>query len=319
MVIAITLLLFFGEILSSAIFIVSAFHSGNALPSVTVAVATIVVTRLAAMSLREPNETMFLSFAAWILTGYLSIITSLLVVSYGLTVAIIAFFGVIIVMYLVREPPIAMTALTTLYKHGREFCDAALLGNSTEKWAMRAYQNLASFLIPEKSVEDVVGFVHDHSEFNLIVTHSGEIYALIVSKQNLPMVHSLLCERDIDFDESSSLLNWGLLYQVPIVKEEHGLHITDYKVIHNAAPDQYLALQSNCDLYSHSEGLSILDQYLALQSNCDLYSHSEGLSILLRSKTGDNLKSEPLPSGLEARIVAGRDAAALIKRRRGVF
>jgi hypothetical protein len=298
MVIAIALLLFLGEILSSVVFIVSAFHSGNALPSVTVVVTTIVFTRLAAMSLREPNETMLLSFAAWVLTGYLSIITSLLVVSYVITASLGAFFGVIMAMYLVREPPIATTALTKVYQYGRELYDAALMGNSVENWAMKAYQNLATFLIPEKSLEDVVGFVHDHPEFNPIITHTGDVYALIISKQNLHFVRSHIRERNIKLEQSSSLFNWGLLYKVPIVKEEHGLHVADYKVIHNATPDQFLSLQSNCDLYSHPEGLS----------------------IVLEPKTCEDLKCESLPSGREARIVVGRDAIALVRsRNRGVL
>ena len=158
---------------------------------------------------------------------------------------------------------------------------------------MRAYRNLVTYLIPEKSLEDIVGFIHDNPEFNLVLTHSGEVHVLIVSKQNVPIVLQLLHERNIELDRNSLLFNWGFLYKLPIAKEEEGYHVSDYRVIHNATTDQFLSMQSGCALYSHPEGLS----------------------LLLNSKTGDDLKSESLPVGLEARIVAGRDTLALQRNR----
>jgi hypothetical protein len=290
---AIAVLFLSSEIFSSIVFIVTTFRSGNALPSLTVTVSTIVSTRFAAMSLREPNETLVFNIISWILTFYLSFIASLLVVSYGLAAALVAFFGVILVMYLVREPPIARTALTEIFGFGRELVDAALLGNSVEKWAMRAFRNLTAIVFPEKSLEDIVGFVHDHPEFNLTILRSRR-YVLIVSKENRLRVLSLLHEREIELDIINNLLvNWAILHQIPVVNKQFGKQISDYGVVRNATPEQFLSLQS---------------------SDCALYSHTGKLYILLPTNTTDTMRAKPIPSGLEARIVTGRDGSALEKR-----
>jgi hypothetical protein len=292
-VIAVVGLFFLGEILSSAATVVSTFHSGNFVPLVTAAVAAVVFTRFAAMSLRGPNETLLLDIAAWGLTCYLSLTIFLIAMPYGLFASAVAFCGVLITMYLVREPPIAIAGLTEVYRYSRELVDTVYLGNSVEKWGMRAYQNLVTYLIPKKSLEDIVGFVHDNPEFNLVITHSDEVNVLIVSKQNVPSVLPLLSERNIELDRNSPLFNWGFLYKLPTANKEEGYHVSDYRVVHNATTDQFLSMQSGCALYSHQEGLS----------------------ILLDPKTSCSLKSESLPVGLEARIVAGRVTLALQRSR----
>jgi hypothetical protein len=288
----------FGEILSSAIDIALAFQSGLILPSITVAIGTLVLTRLTARSLREPNETRFLSISAWVLTGYLSLIAGLIVISYGLTVSMFVASLIFMAMYSLRQPIEIDFNFSEFYRQVKGTIDLALLGTSVKRWSKRAYQNLMTITFPAQSIEDVLEAVRDYPELAFLVIRYESLFVLIAPRNKWKRVCTILEEAGIRvFEKGSRLLTWTILYQLPIICEEHGLKSSDYSIAYD---------------------IKSVDQVpSSWPVDSTLYSTPNGLYMILRKSDGSDVYTKELPSGCEARIVAGKDYSVVKQSKRG--
>jgi hypothetical protein len=283
-----SLFFLFGEILSSAIDIALAFKSGIILPLITVAVAAITFTQFTAKSLREPNETRFLSIFAWILTGYLSLISALTVIAYGFGASFAIAAAIFITMYFIRAPIETNFNLSRFCESAKETIQLAFHGTSVKRWGKWAYQNLMTITFPDESLEDIIEVVSDYPELNLLVIRYESLYVLIIPKTEMNRVYEILRENEIrNFEKGSELLTWAILYQMPVIFEENGLRSSDYRIAY--------------DLKSVDRVIS------SWPIGATLFSTHTGLSIVLRKSDEFDGYTNELPSGYEIRIIAGKD------------
>ena len=295
-----SLFFLFGEILSSAIDIALAFKSGIIFPLITVAVATITFTRFTAKSLREPNETRFLSTIAWILTGYLSLISALTVIAYGFGASFAIAAAILTAMYFIREPIETNFNLSRFYESAKETIQLVFRGTSVKRWAKWAYENLMAIKFPDESLEDIIEVLGDYPELNLLVMRYESLYVLIIPKNELNHVYEILKGNGIQkFEKVSDLLTWAILYQMPVVFEENGLRSSDYRIAY--------------DLKSVNRVLS------SWPIGATLFSTHTGLSMVFRKLDEFDGYAKRLPSGYETRIIAGKDYSVFKKdKQRGM-
>jgi hypothetical protein len=201
-------------------------------------------------------------------------------------------------MYLLREPIEINLALSEFYEHAKESIDIAILGTSAKRWSQRAYQNLMTITFPDDSIEDVIEVVRDYPELNLLVMHYESLFVLIAPKNEWNRVCTLLMESGVrTFEEGPKIFTWTILCQLPSILEEHGLKCSDYRITYNS--------QSVDKLLS------------SWPVDCTLYSTSDGLHMVLRNSDALDLNVKQLPSGCEARIIAGNDYSVFNRNKHG--
>ena len=195
-------------------------------------------------------------------------------------------------MGIIRQPPLVSHTLHGLFDYTKKMYNLALLGNSVVKWAERAYQTLTTIILPAESQEDVQAIIHDNPDLTLSVVHLQEFFALILPKTELYHVRSLLKKANIkQVKGNRSLIDWILLYRLPIINEESGISPQEYRIIRNTnrVPE-------------------------SLQSGCSIYPDTHGFLLVLRANDSVGFETKPLPLGSEARVVVGRDSSVSMIR-----
>jgi hypothetical protein len=224
---------------------------------------------------------------------------ALFVIAYGIVVSLAVALIVGFSMYMVRDPPELGILLTDQYRNAREMLAIFYAGNSLERWGKRASRNLTAFKFPKESFEDALGIIRDNPDLNLSLTHHVSMLVLYVPKKHKYRIRSILDDSGIqEAHELSELCMWGSTFMKFKKSEEYGLTITDYKIIRDE---------------------NSLEQLLkSFPLGSTLFSNPEGPILVLKSSDAGVMKTESIPSGFEARIIAGRDISALSQRRRGL-
>ncbi len=282
------------QLLSSVALAVVAFRYGDFVPVLSTVVLTIILMRVAGMADSERPLSAILSALGWAATVYLTALVVILLFPQGLVLSLFLGGLTAITMSTIKEPEDILTRLQSLREMSTGVTKS--LQNNTESFDPLELLNRPTdktvFYIPEDMIPTLIEVLRTFPALALSVTKWEEFYTGICSQEVAPFVRTTLEREGIVGLRVASTLHARTTVNLPLIEIEHGMALTDYRIVRNQRDIDHL-----------------LSDWPVRGT---LFGSFDGLRMIVRLESSFGLGLEPLPRGKERRIIVDRDYSSIL-------
>jgi hypothetical protein len=288
-----------GELLSSVVSVVLAFRIGNITPLVMVIALTIGILLVANRVADESPLKLILGIIAYAVTGYLAVVTFVIVLPYGMVYAGIAAAIAAGVCSFIKDP-----AMLSAYfqEFTTQMQSAGSLKGITKRivpvgdgdsFTLNTYHNI--LILEDGSREKIIQLMEDRPLLPISLTHYVDCDVLFVAETpnhaKLEQVLKLLDTLSIKTRGHTSQLLAEAIQMIPIIDSQNGLRLDNYRF----AKDE-----------------KSIKELLALAPiRMTVFPTTAGLRVLIPDSDAPGLIVEPLGQGKEIDVLLNRDYTLL--------
>jgi len=286
------------ELLASVVGVVLAFRTGNPIPLLAVVGLAIILLRIVKKQKEETPIKMILNIVAYATTGYLVVVAFVIALPYGLVMSIVTAIATSVLISFIGDPSSIMSQI-------QGYIPSAF-GGAINGLPRRIVQtgNGSSFTVNSTNIivainpdhrDKVVELMRNRSLLPISLTHFEEIDVLFISNQRnrtmFERVNSLLTSYGIETRSSTPTLLVEAVQMLPIIDEQNGLLMREYKL----ARDEK----------------TIQDLLSLWPTRMTVFPSESGLMVLVPDMEVIGFNVEPLKEGYESDVLLYRDFTSI--------
>jgi len=243
---------------------------------------------------------MFLQVLGWGSAVYLLFVVLVGMLPYGILAAFVSAGITAILCSVISDPTELRERLDAMRKATESIgFDAQGLGladgvdNVQSLWARISKLDYSVIVLPPDSSNSIASLLRSRPKLPVCVVRLYDNDMMIVTsgKEWLTKILSVLKESGIENSKAASPLLTKAVLGLPIIEQEHGLDISDYKIIQDE---------------------TTIEKLLKMRPlRMSLFPGPDGLRALVRSETTLGLETHSIPSRQLTRAVLGRDISFL--------
>ena len=226
------------ELLSSVVSVVLSFRQGDFTPFAIVILITVGLLLLSNRTSEESPTRMILNILAYGVTGYLAVVSFVIVIPYGLVFAGIAAGLTTGMCSLVKDPKVIMEPLK---EFRTQMQSAGSLSGLTKRivpvgdgdsFSLNTFHNI--LILKEGSRDSVIQLMKDRPLLPISMTHFVDCDVLFISEGSNPakfdQIMQLLASCSIQTRGTTSQLLAEAIQMVPIIDSQNGLNMDNYRL-----------------------------------------------------------------------------------------
>ena len=226
------------EILSSVISIVLSFRQGNISPLATVVIITIVLLLIVNRVSEDSPTRMILNILAYAATGYLAVVSFVLILPFGLVFSGIAAGATAAACSFVRDPS---DILNQIHEFKSQIQTTGSLNGLSKRiipvgdgdsFTLSSSHNI--LILEDGSRDQVIQLMRDRPLLPISLTHFVDCDVLFVSEGKTPgkyeQVMKLLKDLSIKTRGHTSQLLAEAIQMVPIIDSQNGMGMDNYRL-----------------------------------------------------------------------------------------
>ena len=287
------------ELLVSVVSVALAFRMGDISPLVGVVILTVCLLLIVNRVSEESPTRLILNILAYAATGYLAVVTFVIVLPYGLVLSGIAAGAAAGICSVIKEP---QTVTTNLRKFVSQVQASGSLNviakrivpvGDGDSFSLNTFHNI--LILEEGSRDKVIQLMRDRPLLPISLTHFVDCDVLFVTENNNPakfdQIMKLLKDLSIGTKKQTSQLLAEAIQMVPIIDSQNGLGMDNYRLARNEK--------------------SINDLLALAPVRMTVFPTTTGLRILVPDMDAPGLIVEQLEQGKEADVLLHRDYTLL--------
>ena len=287
------------ELLASVVTVVLAFRFGDMFPLVTVILLTVGLLLIFNRVSEESPTRLILSILAYAASGYLAVVTFVIVLPYGLVFAGIAAGAAAGICSIIKEPTMLTSHLQEFVSQIQSVGSLNIVSKRTVpvgdggSFSLNTFHNI--LILEDGSRDKVIQMMRDRPLLPISLTHFVDCDVLFVAEDNNPakfeQIMKLLRDLSIGTKKQTSPLLAEAIQMVPIIDAQNGLEMDNYRLARNE---------------------KTINELLAIAPvRMTVFPTTTGLRILVPDMDAPGLIVESIEQGKEVNVLLHRDYASL--------
>lgn len=229
------------ELLASVVTVVLAFRLGDISPLVAVILLTVGLLLLVKRVSEDSPTRLILNILAYAASGYLAVVSFVIVLPYGLVFAGIAAGITAGICSIIKEPAILMPYLQEFVSQIQSIGSMNIVSKRTvpvgegDSFSLNTMHNI--LILDDGSRDKVIQLMRDRPLLPISLTHFVGCDVLFVSEDSTPakfeQIMKLLKDMSIGVKKQTSSLLAEAIQMVPIIDSQNGLEMDNYRLARN--------------------------------------------------------------------------------------